>query len=161
MYDLYDDLENMCHILSEELAKTNEEINRMGGVSKSGLDYVDKLTHALKSVITTKAMIGADDRRSFAGDGGNGGGNGGGQSSMSFRRGGRSYDGGNSSRRTGTHGGSSSYNRSSYWGPYYDRFSSYKGGEEMIEELRELEREAPNKEIREEFRSFIDRLENM
>jgi hypothetical protein len=157
VYDLYDDLENMCHILSEELAKTNEEINRMGGVSKAGLDYVDKLTHALKSVITTKAMIGADDRRSFAGDGGNGGGNGGGQTSMSFRRGERSYAPG----RGGTHGGSSSYNRSSYWGPYYDRFSSYKGGEEMIEELRELEREAPNKEIREEFRSFIDRLENM
>ena len=56
------DLHEMCETLSRELAEANDKINSAGGkLSGSDLDYVDKLTHAIKSIKTTIAMIEAED----------------------------------------------------------------------------------------------------
>ena len=69
MYDLYNDLTEMCFTLSEELRKTNDKLERAGGSLSAGdLEYIDKLTHALKSVKTTKAMVDADDEMGYSGD---------------------------------------------------------------------------------------------
>ena len=56
--DMYD----MCDTLSRELSAVNDKVRKSGGkLSGSDLDYVDKLTHAIKSIKTTIAMVEAED----------------------------------------------------------------------------------------------------
>ena len=58
MHNLYEDLTDVCEMLSEELKKANDKLAKNGnGMTASDLDYIDKLTHAIKSVKTTKAML--------------------------------------------------------------------------------------------------------
>lgn len=57
---LHEDLKRLCKVLSADLTRVVDKIEGSGGViSASDLDYVDKLTHAIKSVETTKAMLSA------------------------------------------------------------------------------------------------------
>lgn len=60
---MYEDLEQLCELLSEELHEATEKIR--GGMSGSDLEYVDKLTHALKSVTILKAMEEGDSYDSY------------------------------------------------------------------------------------------------
>ena len=56
--DYIRDLHEMCETISNEIAEANDKIRSAGGkLSGSDLDYVDKLTHALKSIKTTIAMM--------------------------------------------------------------------------------------------------------
>lgn len=90
-------LHELCETLSRELEDVNEKIRKAGGMSAGDLETVDKLSHALKSIKTTIAMMEADEEedgysnRYMPWYGGvsyeNRGGNRGGMS----RRGGRSY----------------------------------------------------------------------
>ena len=51
-------LHELCETLSRELADVNEKIHSNGGDMSAGdLELVDKLTHALKSIKTTIAMM--------------------------------------------------------------------------------------------------------
>ena len=60
MGKLHDDLKAVCKVLSADLSRVVEKLESVGNViSPSDLDYVDKLTHAIKSVETTKAMLSA------------------------------------------------------------------------------------------------------
>lgn len=60
--DYTKDLHEMCETLSREIGEANEKIRSAGGKLSAGdLDYVDKLTHALKSVKATVAMMEDDD----------------------------------------------------------------------------------------------------
>ena len=64
MMDFINDLHEMCGTLWKELRKANEKIKISGGkLTAADLDYVDKLTHAIKSVKTTLAMEGAIDEK--------------------------------------------------------------------------------------------------
>ena len=74
--DYLADLHEMCETLSRELGEANDKVRTAGGkLSGSDLDYVDKLTHALKSIKTTIAMVEAEDGTSgyYPGGYGNGG----------------------------------------------------------------------------------------
>ena len=56
--DYLNDLHETCETLSRELREANSKISKAGGKMTAGdLDYIDKLTHALKSVKTTIAMM--------------------------------------------------------------------------------------------------------
>ena len=58
MHNLYDNLTDICEMLSDELSRANDKLSKAGSaLSSSDLDYIDKLTHAIKSVKTTKAML--------------------------------------------------------------------------------------------------------
>ena len=57
MHELYDDLKEMCETLSRELGKTNSKMASGGNVSAGDIEYIDKLTHAIKSIKTTLAMM--------------------------------------------------------------------------------------------------------
>lgn len=58
MKSLYDDLENMCEIVGNELATANAKIDKAGGkLTGDDISYIDKLTHTLKSIKGTLAMI--------------------------------------------------------------------------------------------------------
>lgn len=52
---MYEDLEELCEVLSEELHEVKEKLHG-GNMSSGDLEYIDKLTHALKSVTILKAM---------------------------------------------------------------------------------------------------------
>lgn len=57
MHEL-DTLYEICEALNRELEDANEKIRKAGGKMSAGdLEVVDKLTHAIKSVKTTIAMI--------------------------------------------------------------------------------------------------------
>lgn len=145
------DLYEMCEILSRELGEANDKIREAGGKLTVGdLEYVDKLTHAIKSVKTTIAMIESEDEesgmympygRSYArGDGNRGSRN----ENM-----GRTYrDGSSYARRRDSRGRYSSR-----------RGSSYDNG--MIEELRDLMEQAPDESTKKEFHKLITKLESI
>jgi len=55
-------LHELCEAIMRDIEQCNNEIRMGGGELKSGnVEYIDKLTHALKSIKTTIAMIEADD----------------------------------------------------------------------------------------------------
>ena len=55
--DLYD----LCEVISDKIAEANEKIRRGGGELSGGdVDYIDKLTHTLKSIKAIIAMEKAD-----------------------------------------------------------------------------------------------------
>ena len=137
-----EDLHELCETLSREVGDANEKIRSAGGKMTSGdLEYIDRLTHALKSVKTTIAMMEAEDdgesgrympgygmyRNSYNGN----------------------YNGGNSYRR-----GRDSMGR-------YTSRRGYSYDDGMIEELRSLMESAPDERTKSEFRQFIAKMEKM
>lgn len=146
--DYIKDLHELCETLSREIGETNEKIRKAGGKLSAGdLEYVDKLTHALKSVKATIAMM-EDEDEGYSShypyymggsyDDGSMGGN------RSMR--GRSY----AQRRDSRGRYSNTNNRDGY---------SRDGG--MVEELRELMQDAPDERTRQEFQRFISKIESM
>lgn len=141
-------LYDLCETLSRALKDANEKIRNAGGKLGAGdLDYLDKLTHSLKSIKTTIAMMeseGEEDdgysersmasRRSYAGGG------------MS----GRSYQGNSYARRRDSMG-------------RYARDDGYSYGlsfETMINDLRGSMDELPE-DKRREVQRFIERMDRM
>ena len=126
--DYLKDLHEMCETLSRELGEANEKVMQGGGrLSGSDLDYVDKLTHAIKSIKTTIAMVEAED--------------------------------GGSGAYPYYHMGA--YNRGGSYARRRDSMGRYSRDDGMISELRELMKEAPDERTRQEFRTFIDKIERM
>lgn len=146
--DYLKDLHEMCEVLSRELGEANDKVRQNGGkLSGSDLEYIDRLTHAIKSIKTTIAMMEAEDGGSYA-DGTHGGSYGmyphwnyGG----SYNRGG-SYARGRNARRDGM-------------GRYSSR--GYSRDDDMVSELRELMENAPDERTRKEFERFISKIESM
>lgn len=144
MHDLYDNLEQLCETVSDEIAIANDKVKSSGGkLSNSDVEYLDKLTHMLKSIKTTKAMMDAEDGYSSDSMGGS--------MNASYSRG-----RGRNARRDSM-GRYSSEGRS-YDNRMYDG-RSYDG--DMVSELRELMEEAPNNKIRQRFQQFISEIERM
>ena len=55
-------LHELCETVSRELEECNKKIRNAGGKMSAGdADYLDKLTHILKSIKTTIAMMEADE----------------------------------------------------------------------------------------------------
>lgn len=129
MNDLYESLEDLCDIAARELKEANEKIRSAGGkISPGDVDYLDKLTHMMKSIKTTKAMIDAEE------EGGD----------WSYNRG-RSYND-RSYRASGP--------RRDNMGRYSGR-RAYDDG--IADELRELMRHAPEDD-RQRFQRIIDEM---
>ena len=133
MKRLKEDLEELCMSLSEDLSKVNREIQDKG-LTASNLDYVDKLTHAIKSVKTTQAMLG------------------------------NSYDMSRDSYRMSRDYSNedSYYNRDSY-DSYRgrDAMGRYtRDSKHMVEQMHQLRNQVP-KDMQYEFDKFIQRVEQM
>ena len=60
-------LHDLCEVISRELEDANEKIRKAGGkISAGDLEYIDKLTHSLKSIKTTIAMMEAEDEDGYS-----------------------------------------------------------------------------------------------
>ena len=133
MHDIYDSLERLCDVVSDEISEATNKISISDGKLSSGdVEYLDKLTHMLKSIKTTMAMIDADY-------------------SHDMNEGSYRSNRGMSTRRNAR----GQYSRTMM--PNWVR--SYDG--DMITELHELMDEAPNNQIRQKFQQFINEIERM
>lgn len=144
-----DDLYDLCETVSREIGEANKKIEAAGGKLSAGdVDYIDKLTHTMKSIKTTIAMAEAEEDygesgyypyiggyRSFN-DGMDGGNRRGGNRSNAQRRDSR----GRYSRRGG--------------------YSRTDAREDFIEDVRELMQDAPDEHTRMKFQRFIQEIEN-
>ena len=137
--DYLKDLHETCETLSRELGEANEKIKKAGGKMSSGdLEYLDRLTHAIKSVKTTIAMMEAEDE---------------GESGYYMPHGNSYGDGrmyGNSYAR-----------RRDSMGRYMSRRGGMSYDDGMVEELRDLMDRAPDESTKREFRRLISKLEQM
>lgn len=56
-----EDLYELCDIIDREIADATAKVSSAGGMTAGDLDYIDKLTHTMKSLKTIIAMIEAED----------------------------------------------------------------------------------------------------
>lgn len=143
-------LHKLCEALLEELEEYSRKIEKSDGMSAGDLEAVDKLSHALKSVKTTIAMMEASDE------------------------GGNSYRGGNSNRYMPWYGtsyesGRGNFNRGSMsyarrgrsnnptGRNQYSREGGYSYAEEEFEmALQEALNAAPDEHVREKLQRIMD-----
>ena len=131
-----DDLYKLCETLSHEIADANEKIESAGGKLTAGdVEYVDRLTHSLKSV---KAVIAMMEGEGYSNDGGPY----------------RGYS------REGGYSGNRSYRRSYGRGSYAKRDSMgrYSNDNGMVDELYSLMENAPNETVRRDIQRLIDKM---
>ena len=142
MNNFFDDLTDLCETLADELEKTNEKLRKAGGELSAGdLEYVDKLTHALKSVKTIKAME-QSYYDNYSGDYKN------------------PYYGSNNMDRMRSYEKSYTNGRGRY--ARRDSMGRYSGDtSSIISELREIMENAPDDRTRDEFKRFISKIEAM
>jgi hypothetical protein len=139
-------LYDLCEILDRELEDANEKIRKAGGKLSSGdLDVIDKMTHALKSIKTTIAMIEADsDEGGYSGR------------YMPYY-GGMSYAGDHGNMDGSSYAGRMNAKRDSMG--RYSRNSGYSYAEDMEatkEEMRELAQKMPEAHRRKIERALDD-----
>ena len=136
--EMLKDLHEICETLSHELQTANQKIRSAGGkMTGSDLDYIDKLTHAIKSIKTTIAMVEAED----------------GASGRYMPHYGYSYGDGYD------HDMSYARHRDGMGRYTSRRGTSYSDG--MVDELRALMEDAPDEATKKEFRRFISKIESM
>lgn len=150
MEDKLKTLYELCDTITRELEDANEKIRSAGGkVSAGDVDYIDKLTHSLKSIKTTIAMMESDDEGGYSGRympmyG------------MNYERGGNrgnSYARGSNARRDSMGRYSRGYSRN-------DGYSYADGVHELLEEMRGMMNDLPE-EKRREVQRFTEKMERM
>lgn len=138
--------EKLKKILCTEIDDTIDSIMKEGKMSINDLEIIDKLTHSLKSVVTTMAM---EDNGYSYNDGYSGAR---GRSGMRYADGGNSgryYDYGYSGRR---------YSDGGYSGR---RYSRDEGKSYMIQQFEKLMNDVSSQEEHEVLQSAINKLKNM
>lgn len=159
--DYEKELYELCEKIKEEIGEANEKIKKAGGKLSAGdVDYIDKLTHTLKSIKAVVAMMEDEEddysgRMSYAR-----GGRGGSYRGGSYR-GGSSYDdgmmGGGSYARGDNRGRGSNARRDSMG--RYSRMDGYSRHGDSVELLREAMEEAPDDRTRMEIQRLIEKME--
>lgn len=144
--DMIKELSEMKDTIANEIAEANRRIQQSGGnMNTADIEIIDKLTHSMKSLATTCAMLEAEEDgysnngSYYSGRENREGRNG---YSREYRNGGGSY-GGSYARRY------SRENRNSYGG--------YSRNGEMMEHFRMMIDEAPDEQTRIELRQLMDK----
>lgn len=139
---LIDNLEELCEAVERDLEESNEKIRAAGGKLSAGdVEYVDKLTHTLKSIKTTLAMLEYDDEDGYSQRGG-----------MSYARDGRGgMRGGSSYARGRMNARRDSRGR-------YSREGGYSYAEDFHGMLEEAMMAAPNEQTREKLRRMMNEM---
>lgn len=143
-------LYELCDTISREIEKSNDKIRSAGGELSAGdIDYLDKLTHSLKSIKTTIAMMEAEDED-------------GGYSERGYSRnmdGGSSYRDGRSYRGGSYRGGS--YARGRGRNARRDSMGRYSSHDGVAEELRSLMGSVQDESVRRDMQRLLDKVEGM
>lgn len=151
MRNLLDNLYEMCETLSADLEKENHGIRKRNGeLDPSRLEYVDHLTHAIKSVKTTIAMVEAEDEGGYYGNYGR---------DNSNRSG--SDMGGDYNRGEGTYRRGRGRNARRDSRGRYAREGYYRDADEMVDKLRDMMDDMPNEQTKQRMRQLVQELEQM
>lgn len=130
------ELKYICEVLNNSLKEANDKLYKAGGKMSAGdLDYIDKLTHAIKSVETTIAMKKSEDSYSY------------GDMSRNMSR---ESDSDGSYRRDSMGRYSREYSRE-----YSRDYSNDGHNDEMFTELRRIMNMTPDEKTRQEIKKFI------
>lgn len=137
--DYYNELHELCETIKEAIGEANEKIKKAGGSLSAGdVEYIDKLTHSLKSIKAVMAMMDEEDGGEYGGsDGG-------------------SYRGGSYARGRGSNA------RRDSMGRYSSRGYSRAEGDmaEIVEELKGMMSDLPEDKQR-EVQRFVEKVERM
>lgn len=138
--DYIDSLHELCETIANEVGEANEKIRSAGGKLSAGdVDYIDKLTHAMKSIKATIAMMEEEEGHSN-----------------------RSYaDGGVERGRSGRGSYRGSYEGGSYRSMRRDRMGRYSRTGDIADRLRDLMEQAPNDAARMELERLADKMAQM
>ena len=147
-------LHELCEVISRELEDVIQKIRSAGGSMSAGdLELVDKLTHALKSIKTTMAMMESEDEGGYSGH------------YMMPRyayNDGRSYTDGMG--RSDGYGGMSRAGRMNArrdsMGRYSRNYSYADGIEGILDEMRGM-MDQLTEEKRREVQRFVDKMDRM
>lgn len=131
-----EELHELCETVSEEIAEANKKIRSSNGKLSAGdVEYLDKLTHMMKSIKTTIAMMESESD---------------GEYSNNYMRPYYSY------ARRGRNNNPMGRNQYSRAGGY-----SYADGmEDLLSEMRDMMGSMPE-EKRREVQRFVDKMERM
>lgn len=151
-------LHKLCEALMEELEDYSKKIEKSDGMSAGDLEAVDKLSHALKSIKTTIAMMEAGDEDGNSYRGGNSNRSMPWYGGMSYEDG-RGGQGGGSSNR----GGMSSSRRSGRGNNPTGRNQYSRDGYSYAEEefemaIQEAMNAAPDEHIREKLQRIMNEI---
>lgn len=148
-------LHKLCEALMDELEEYSIRVEKADGMSTSDLEAVDKLSHALKSIKTTIAMMESEEEDGNSYRGGNS------NRYMPMPWYGRmSYEGG---RGNSSRGGMSSARRGRTNNPtgrnQYSRDGGYSYAEEDFETaLKEAMEAAPDEHMRDKLQRIINEV---
>lgn len=142
-------LHKICEALFEELSDYSRKIEKSDDMSAGDLETIDKLSHALKSIKTTIAMMEADEEGGNSYRGGN-------SNRYMPWYGGMSYeDGGRSNRGMSSARGGRSNNPMGR--NQYSREGGYSYAEEEFEmALRDAMNAAPDDHMREKIKKMME-----
>ena len=135
--DIYRELCDLKDTIANEITQANKEIKKAGGDLNTGdIEMIDKLTHAMKSLVTTCAMLEAEDE---------------GYSGEYMPMGTENYGRRSRNGYSGNYGGySRKYSR--------DNRTGYSRGMDWNERLRMLMDEAPDEATRMDIKRMMDRM---
>ena len=134
--DILKELSDMKDTIAQEIAEANDRIRKSGGDLNAGdVEIIDKLTHSMKSLATTIAMLEAQDGYSEYGG-------------PYYRRNGYSGNYGGYSRND------SRYSRD---GRY--EYGKYSRDDNMMAHLRAMMDEAPDEKTRMEVKRLMDKMD--
>lgn len=156
--DYEKELHELCETIKEEIAEANKKIKNAGGKLSAGdVEYIDKLTHSLKSIKAVLSMMEDEEEDEYSS-----------RYPMSYR--GRSYRGGSyryddgmmdgegrSYARDGRGRGSNAQRDSR--GRYSSRMDGYSRHGDVVESLREVMEESPDDRTRQEIQRLIEKME--
>ena len=154
MDNIMKDLHELCETIARAIATANGKIREAGGkVTTADVEYIRNLTHSLKSVKATIAMIESeqDDGDEYSGRYSRDG-----YSRRGYSRDGGSYDGGSYARGRGRYARRDSMGRYSNDGGYS---RDYSRDGDMAEQLRELMQDAPDEQTRQDIQRLISKIE--
>ena len=132
-----EELEKLCETVEESIAESNKKLRKGGVLSPSDADYLDKLTHIMKSI---KSTIARENHKDGYDEGYSG----------TYYEDGHSYAGVRNMRRD-------SRGRFTRGGGY-----SYESDEMdmLLKELRRIEANAPDERSRREIKKLIRKYED-
>ena len=147
--DMIKELRELKNTIAHEIAEANQEIKKSGGDLNAGdIEMIDKLTHSMKSLVTTCAMLEAEED-GYSGD---------------YMPMGPYYsrDDGYSRKYSRDRGYSGTYGRDGRNDSRYSRDSrnGYNRTMNWNEQLRVMMDEAPDEATRMDIKKLMDRMAN-
>ena len=159
--DLLKEVSDLKETVGRKIAQANKKIKANGGdIANDDVELVDELSHSLKSLVTTCAMLEAEEDGGYS------------ERYAPMWNPGMAYGYGYAGRE-GRAGGGGGYSREGYSREGYSREgregrnrysregrAGYSRAGDMTEQLRQMMDEAPDEMTRMEIKKLMDRMEN-